>query len=73
VGLSAKLLAMQNNPVKDPSLPDPVIPNPSDPEVGDPPGPQFAPQPTQPEISEPPAAPVEVPQPGLNRPEAPRR
>jgi hypothetical protein len=53
-----------------PGLPDPVIPNPGQPNVGDPPGPELAPQPRQPEIQEPPPAPVEVPQPGINRPPA---
>ena len=35
------------------------------------PGPELAPEPQQPEITEPPRAPIEVPQPGINRPEAP--
>lgn len=66
---------MQNNP-GNPNIPettDPVIPNPGLPQVGDPQGPQLAPQPSQPEIQEPPAAPIEVPQPGLNRQEVPQR
>ena len=69
------MLAMQNNPGNPsiPDTPDPVIPIPGQPQVGDPQGPQFAPQPTQPEIGEPPATPIEVPQPGLNRPEVPQR
>ena len=55
------------------NLPDPVIPNPGVPEVGDPPGPALVPGPPQPEIQEPPPAPVEVPQPGIDRPEIPQR
>jgi hypothetical protein len=51
---------------------DPVIPNPGQPQVDDPPGPELAPQPHQPEIQEPPPAPVEVPPPGIKRPQAPR-
>ncbi len=69
------MLAMENipgNPII-PGTPDPVIPIPGQPQVGDPQGPQLAPQPTQPEIGEPPATPIEVPQPGLNRPEVPQR
>lgn len=69
--LSAKLLIMQTIPGQ-PSVPgtqDPVIPNPGQPQVDDPQGPQLAPQPAQPEIMEPPPAPVEVPQPGINRPD----
>lgn len=75
MGLSAKLLAMEPNPGKPnlPGTPDPVIPNPGQPGVGDPLGPQLAPEPSQPEIQEPPPAPVEVPQPGINRPEASQR
>jgi hypothetical protein len=52
---------------------DPVVPNPGVPEVADPPGPALAPGPPQPEIQEPPPAPVEVPQPGIRRPEIPQR
>lgn len=52
--------------------PDPVLPNPGQPGVQDPQGPQLAPEPNQPEIQEPPPAPVEVPQPGINRPEVQR-
>ena len=50
---------------------DPIIPNPGQPGVPDPQGPQVAPEPTQqpPDIQFPPDAPVEVPQPGINRPE----
>jgi len=63
--------------IDDPSIlggaPDPVIPNPGLPKVGDPPGPELAPEPQQPEITEPPRAPIEVPQPGINRPEPPER
>jgi hypothetical protein len=47
---------------------DPVIPNPGQPQVPDAPPPEFAPQPQQPEIQEPPAAPLEVLQPGIERP-----
>lgn len=69
--LWAKLLLMQNIPgnPNTPMTPDPVIPNPGQPGVTDPQGPQLAPEPSQPEIQEPPPAPVEVPQPGINRPE----
>jgi len=71
VRVSAKLLTMQTIPSQPglPDNPDPVIPNPGQPQVGDPPGPQLPPQPAQPEITEPPAAPIEVPQPGPNRPD----
>ena len=44
------------------TLPDPIIENPGTPQVGNP-------QPVGPEISEPPAAPIEVPQPGIERPQ----
>ncbi len=63
------MLTMQNNP----GTTDPVIENPGDPQVGQPVGPELAPGPTMPEIGEPPATPIEVPQPGLNRPEVPQR
>jgi len=53
---------------------DPVIPNPDQPEVPDAPVPELAPEPQQPEIQEPPPAPVEVPEPGIKRPQqAPSR
>jgi hypothetical protein len=48
--------------------PDPNIENPDAPEVAEPEQPSFSPQPGT-EIQEPPPAPVEVPQPGLDRPE----
>ncbi len=63
------MVTMQNNP----GTTDPVIENPGDPQVGQPVGPELAPQPTMPEIKEPPETPIEVPQPGLNRPEVPQR
>jgi len=57
-----------------PGTTDPYIQNPGTPEVGQPVGPDVAPQPLQmPEIGEPPATPIEVPQPGFNRPEVPQR
>jgi hypothetical protein len=52
---------------------DPMIPNPGQPQVPDPRAPELAPEPTQPEIQEPPLAPVEVPEPGINRPQPPSR
>ena len=70
--LSAKLLTMENIPGTpgNPITPnDPLVPNPGRPGVPDPQGPQLAPEPGQPEIQEPPPAPVEVPQPGINRPQ----
>ena len=48
--------------------PDPVIPTPGQPAVPEPQAPQLTPEPNQPEIQEPPPAPVEVPEPGINRP-----
>lgn len=56
-----------------PGTPDPVIPVPGQPGVSDPPGPELAPEPPRPEIGEPPPTPIEVPQPGINRPEVPQR
>ncbi len=47
---------------------DPVIPNPGPPQVPFPAAPELAPEPVQPEIQEPPPAPIEVPQPGIQRP-----
>ncbi|TMG37496.1 MAG: hypothetical protein E6H92_08230 [Chloroflexi bacterium] len=55
-----------------PGTPDPAITNPGQPRVPDPQGPELAPEPNRPEIQEPPPAPVEVPQPGINRPEIQR-
>jgi hypothetical protein len=62
--MSAKLPIMEQ--IHDQN--DPVIPNPGQPEVPDPQVPELAPEPQQPEIQEPPPAPVEVPQPGIERP-----
>jgi hypothetical protein len=70
VGVSGKLPTMENIRTAEASI-DPVIPNPGQPQVSDPPGPELAPQPPQPEIQEPPPAPIEGPQPGIDRPQAP--
>ena len=64
------MVIMQNNP----GITDPSIENPGTPQVEQPIGPEMPGQPlTMPEIGEPPATPIEVPQPGLDRPEVPQR
>jgi hypothetical protein len=65
--VSGKLPTMENIPSAEGSI-DPVIPNPSPPQVPVPAAPELAPEPVLPEIQEPPPAPIEVPQPGIQRP-----
>ena len=68
--MSAKLPIMEHIRRSEASN-DPVIPNPGQPEVPGAQPPELAPGLTEPEIQEPPPAPVEVPEPGINQPQAP--